>query len=312
MQMLDSVARSTVSSTRAGDSRHTKRDMGALLGGDAPRTRGWIAEHKWLLLRRLSQFAIFALFLAGPLAGVWIVKGNLAASETLGVLPLAEPFAVLQSLAAGETPYRTVLFGAAIVLVLYLIVGGRAYCAWVCPVNIVTDAAAWMRARFGIRNARSPSSATRYWLLAGTLAAAFVTGTLAWEFVNPVSMTHRAVIYGGGLAWGVVTAVFVFDLIVAHRGWCGRLCPQGALYALLGAASLVRVSAQHRSACDDCADCYAVCPEPAVIPPALKPRNPQASPVITAGACTNCGRCIDVCNRDVFAFTLRFDRRSVP
>ena len=197
-------------------------------------------------------------------------------------------------------------------LLLYLIVGGRAYCAWVCPVNIVTDAAAWMRARFGIRNPRSPSPATRIWLLAGTLVTAYATGTLAWEFVNPVSMTHRALIFGGGLAWGVVTAVFVFDLIVAHRGWCGHLCPQGALYALLGAASLVRVSARRRSACDDCADCYAVCPEPAVIPPALKPRDPQASPVITAGACTNCGRCIDVCNRDVFAFTLRFDRRSAP
>jgi ferredoxin-type protein NapH len=39
--------------------------------------------HKWLLLRRISQLSILALFLLGPLAGIWIVKGNLNYSYTL-------------------------------------------------------------------------------------------------------------------------------------------------------------------------------------------------------------------------------------
>jgi ferredoxin-type protein NapH len=43
-----------------------------------------------------------------------------------------------------------------------------------------------------------------------------------------------------------------------------------------------------------------------VITPALKGRD---GPVIRAGACTNCGRCVDVCHKDVFRFTLRFDQR---
>jgi ferredoxin-type protein NapH len=274
------------------------------------RTRGVLAAFKWLLLRRASQIGILALFLLGPLAGIWIVRGNLSSSMTLGVLPLTDPFVLLQSIFAGAPPHATAITGAAIVVLLYLAVGGRAYCAWVCPVNIVTDAAAWLRDRLGIRGGRAPSPEIRYWLLAGTLAAAFATGALAWEFVNPVSMLHRAIIFGGALAWSVVAAVFVFDLAIASRGFCGHVCPQGALYALVGRASLVRVSAHRRLDCDDCADCYAVCPEPAVIPPALKPRDPGASPVIASGACTNCGRCIDVCSKDVFRFTFRFDRRS--
>lgn len=274
------------------------------------RERGFVAANKWLLLRRASQLGILALFLLGPLAGIWIVKGNLAASETLSVLPLADPFVLLQSIAAGQVPYRTVLVGAAIVAAFYLLTGGRAYCAWVCPVNMITDAAAWLRGALRLPHARAPSAATRYFLLAGTLAAAAGTGTLAWELVNPVSMTHRALIFGGTLAWSVAAAVFLFDLLLAHRGFCGHICPQGAFYALLGGASLLRVSAHRRNACNDCADCYAVCPEPAVIPPALKPKDAAATPVITAGACTNCGRCIDVCNEDVFRFTIRFDRRS--
>jgi ferredoxin-type protein NapH len=282
----------------------------ALPGLEAVRTRGWVTAHKWLLLRRASQLGILALFLLGPAAGVWIVKGNLSSSMTFGLLPLTDPFVLLQSLAAGTVPYKTALIGAGIVIAFYAVAGGRAFCSWVCPVNLVTDAAAWLRTRLGIRNARAPSSSTRYWLLGGTLVAAFATGTLAWEFVNPVSMMHRAIIFGGGLAWGVVIAVFAFDLVVAHRGFCGHVCPQGALYALIGRASLLRISAARRGACNDCADCYAVCPEPTVIPPALKPKGPAATPIIASGACTNCGRCIDVCSKDVFHFTLRSDRRS--
>ena len=61
-------------------------------------------------------------------------------------------------------------------------------------------------------------------------------------------MTQRALIFGGALAWGVVAAVFVFDLLVAPRGWCGHLCPVGAAYALIGRKSLLRVSAAPRAA----------------------------------------------------------------
>jgi ferredoxin-type protein NapH len=280
-------------------------------GATAIATRGRLAAHKWLILRRASQVAILAAFLIGPLAGIWIVKGNLASSLTLGVLPLTDPYVLLQSLAAGHAPFKTALIGAALTLVLYLIVGGRAYCAWVCPVNLVTDAAAWLRSRLGFAGGRAPPKHLRYWLLGGTLAGSFATGTILWEWVNPVSMLHRGLIYGFGLAWGIVLAVFLFDLFVARRGWCGHVCPVGAFYSLIGGASLTRVSAARRARCDDCMDCYAVCPEPQVIPPALKPRG-NATPVILSAACTNCGRCIDVCSRKVFRFTTRFDHRSEP
>lgn len=280
-----------------------------LPGKTAIAERGWLSAHKWLMLRRASQFALLAAFLLGPLTGIWIVKGNLSSSLTLDFLPLTDPYLVLQSLAAGHTPLNTALIGAALVLVFYLLVGGRVYCSWVCPVNLVTDAAAWLRLRFGLASGRSPPEQLRYWLLGGTLAGSFVTGTILWEWVNPVSMLHRGLIYGLGLAWGIVLAVFVFDLLVARHGWCGHVCPVGAFYGMVGRLSLARVSAVRRARCDDCLDCYAVCPEPQVIPPALKPKG-QASPVIFSPACTNCGRCIDVCSKKVFRFTTRFDHRS--
>jgi ferredoxin-type protein NapH len=97
--------------------------------------------------------------------------------------------------------------------------------------------------------------------------------------------------------------------LIASRGWCGHLCPVGAFYGLLGRTALARVSAAQRSACDDCMDCFVVCPEPQVIRPALKQAG-QTHPLILSGDCTNCGRCIDVCDRQVFKMTHRFDQRS--
>ncbi|MBI4987105.1 MAG: quinol dehydrogenase ferredoxin subunit NapH [Rhodocyclales bacterium] len=259
---------------------------------------------KWLLLRRGAQLAFLALFLAGPWFGFWIVKGNYNYSLTLDLLPLTDPYVLLQSLLAGHRPERNALLGAAIVAVCYALVGGRVFCAWVCPVNPVTDLAAWLRSRLGIKGGAHVSRHARFGLLAMTLVLALATGSIAWEFVNPVSLLHRGLFFGFGLAWTAVLAVFLFDLVFMNRGWCGHLCPVGAFYSLLGHRSLLRVALPRRAACDDCNDCFAVCPEPLVIRAPLK--DAGVRPVILSPQCTNCGRCIDVCAKDVFAFGTRF------
>ncbi len=279
------------------------------IGAEAVAEKGWLRAHKWLILRRITQFGILALFLVGQLAGIWIVKGNLNYSYTLNLLPLTDPYVALQSLMTGHVPETLGLIGVAVVLVFYLLVGGRVYCSWVCPINVVTDAAGWLRDRLGIKGGSSLSRHTRYWILAMTLLGSALSGVVLWELINPVSMLHRGLIFGLGAAWTVVLAVFLFDLFVMTRGWCGRLCPVGAFYSLLGRWSPLRVSAPRRAACNDCMDCFEVCPEPQVIRPALKGEDKGIGPVILAANCTNCGRCIDVCSKDVFAYGLRFNNR---
>lgn len=279
------------------------------IGEEALEAKGWFGAHKWLLARRISQLSILTLFLLGPLAGIWIVKGNLSYSLTLDTLPLADPFMLLQSVLTGHVPERLALIGVAIVIAFYALVGGRVYCSWVCPVNMVTDGASWLRRRLGIKDGARLSRNTRYWMLGMVLALAAITGSLAWELVNPVSMLHRGLIFGVGFAWAIVLAVFLFDLFVANRGWCSHVCPMGAFYSLIGKRSLLRVSARRRGDCNDCMDCYAVCPEPLVISPALKGEKKGIGPVILSSSCTNCARCIDVCSKDVFVLGSRFNKR---
>lgn len=275
-----------------------------------PARRGWLERHAWLTARRTVQFAILALFLAGPWAGLWWVKGNLASSTFLDVIGLTDPLVLLQSFVAGHALASAALIGAATVLAFYLVFGGRTYCSWVCPINLVTDAAFWLRTRLGIPVAWQPRKATRLWLLATLLVVSALTGTIAWELVNPITLLQRGLVFGLGIAWLVVLAVFLFDLAVSRRGWCSYICPVGAFYGLVGAGSLVRVSAPKRAACTDCGDCYRVCPEPHVLVPALKPRSATDSIVVRSGDCTNCGACLDVCEEDVFRFGSRFARPS--
>ena len=280
-------------------------------GAEAIADKGWLLAHKWLILRRASQLGLLLLFLVGPWWGLWFIKGNLNFSYTLNVLPLTDPYVLLQSLLTAHVPEGKAWLGAGIVVLVYLLVGGRTYCSWVCPLNLVTDAAYWLRTRLGLKGSAHLTRTTRYWLLAMTLVVAALTGTVAWEMVNPVSMLHRGLIFGFGFAWAVVLAVFLFDLFVMRQGWCGHLCPVGAFYSLIGRYAMLRVRLPARAACNDCMDCYAVCPEPQVIRPALQAIK-GSPPMILDPNCTNCGRCIDVCSKDVFAMGSRAGAAVLP
>lgn len=268
-------------------------------------TRGLLRSHKWWLLRRSSQILVLAVFMLGPMAGIWIVSGNFAASRVLDTVPLADPYILLQGMVGGLIPAAPVAIGAVTIALFYLAVGGRVYCGWVCPVNVVTDTAHWVREKTGLTRDRKLDRRTRLLVLAGTLVASLLTGTIAWEFVNPVSLLQRAFISGIGLGWIIILAVFLLDLFVSRRAWCSHICPVGAFYGLIGRASLVRVAAVRRDACTDCGACFNICPEPHIIVPALKGTG---SPVILSGDCHNCGNCIDSCYVDVFQMATRFQR----
>ena len=130
--------------------------------------------------------------------GFWIARGNFASSELLGVLPLTDPFIYVQSLAAWHKPILLSTIGALMILVFYWLIGGRVYCSWVCPVNVVTDTAYWLREKLGLTRDRKLDRRTRFWIMIAAIGASTLTGTIAWEFLNPVSILQRGIIFGMG------------------------------------------------------------------------------------------------------------------
>ncbi len=291
------------------------------IGKEAIEKKGWWQAYKWLILRRTSQISILLIFMLVPLCHWmtpgsechlgWIMKGNLSSSKLFDTIPMTDPLLLLQIVAAGFTHIAIeAVIGAFIVLAFYLLVGGRVYCSWVCPVNMVTDAAFWLRTKLKLVGGTRFSRNIRYWVLGMVLVLSAVTGSLAYELVNPVSMLHRGLFFGMGLGWLVIVGIFLFDLFMTRRGWCTHICPMGAFYGLLGRLSPLKVRADARDQCDDCGECYIVCPEAQIIKPVLKGKEKGVPAVILAGECTNCGRCIDVCAENVFHFGNRYQQEA--
>lgn len=318
---------------------------------EAVMTKGWWSAHQFLILRRVTQLLILMAFSVpivssnitlfsekqnlSPLTSLnhydslldegnaqdafWIVKGTLANSEVLHTIPLGDPYVFSQSFLAQNIYTLSGFLGVTIVTLFYFLFGGRTYCSFVCPVNIVTDAAAWIRRQLRITNRLSISKNSRDLLLVLTLILSGLFQVIAWEFINPVTGLFRAIVYGGmtlaNIGVVIVLIIFVMDIIGASNLWCGHLCPVGAFYGILGKKTPLKIKAVNVEACDSCMDCYKVCPEPHVLKPFIQTKQDYIDqglkPSVLSGDCTRCGRCIDVCPERVFGYSFSLQKIEV-
>jgi len=260
-------------------------------------------NYRYLILRRFVQIGILILFFGANAWGWKILEGNLTASLLFGKIPMSDPYAVLQMAVAGAVIASDLLIGVGVVALFYFLIGGRAFCSWVCPINMVTDGANYLRRVFDIDRAqlqKSPiSRSTRYWILGLSLIVSAFMGIAAFEFVSPISMLHRGIVFGMGFGWAAIGMIFLFDLFVLKNGWCGHICPLGGFYSLLGKFSFIRVHHIEEN-CTLCMKCKMVCPEKQVLHMIGKESLP-----ILSGECTNCARCIEVCDDDALKFSVR-------
>lgn len=297
------------------------------------------AKIKYLLLRRICQVSILVLFILGNYSiatlknvqykqevGIFggnieslmgdsssvlakepsifshIVQGNLSHSSWFGgIFSLTDPLSVMQIFLAGGGLALDVLLGTLLVAAIYGIFLGRVYCAFVCPINLVTDFANFLRDKLGFNTAQRKlfiSRSTRFVILGLGLLLSALFGVAAFELISPISMLHRGVVFGMGFGIFAVLAVFCFDLFVLKNGFCGHICPLGAMYSLLGKFALLRVK-HTLSNCTKCMECVRVCPEPEV----LKPIGKQDG-ILKTMTCLRCGRCIEACDDNALHFSI--------
>ena len=257
---------------------------------------------KYLILRRISQITLLVLYFGANAYGWKMLAGTMSSSSVLEKIPLSDPFAVLQMLAAGAVLTFDMILGAMIIVLFYGIIGGRSFCSWVCPVNMVTDAANWLRRKLYMDKIERKvwmSRNIRYYMIILALLVSFVSGLAAFEIISPITILNRGVIFGFGAGAGLLVAIFLFDLFVLKNGWCGHICPLGGVHSIIGKYSLLRV--KHNSDnCTLCMKCKEVCPEVQVLDMIGK-----RSEFVVKQECTNCGRCVDVCNDDALSFNIR-------
>ena len=214
----------------------------------------WIVKHRFLLMRRVVQVSILTLYVVANIYGFNLLVGNLSSSVLLGTIPLADPFAVLQILSAGAMVGIDIIVGALVVALFYMIVGGRAFCSWVCPVNMITDGANWLRRVLYLEKVERKvwlGRGVRYWVIGLALVLSLLSGVAAFEMVSPIGMMHRGIIFGMGMGYAALLSLFLFDLFAVKNGWCGHICPLGGFYALIGRFSMLRVK-HDQSRCTLC------------------------------------------------------------
>jgi ferredoxin-type protein NapH len=259
-----------------------------------------LRNYKFLIARRVTQIMVIFLFFAGNAFGWSVLKGNLSAAMLLEVVPMSDPFHVLQMFAAMTVPSSEALIGAGLVIAFYAILAGRAFCGWVCPMNIVTDTANWIRNVLGIEDTWQMSRNIRYWIVGLSLVISFFIGVAAFEWISPISMLHRGIIYGMGFGWAAVLTVFLFDFLVMKNSFCGHLCPLGGFYALVGRFNIIKPR-HDKEKCSLCMKCFEKCPEKQVLHIVGK-----QSGLVLSGECINCGRCVEVCDDNSIFFSSNF------
>lgn len=258
-----------------------------------------LRANKWKVARRTVQLSAIFLLLS-PVLGFGFFRGTLISGELLGV-SLSDPLAALDYALAARTFAADVLFGGLLVLVFYFVVGGRAFCSWVCPVHLVSEVAGRLRGNKPVLRGRPPLS-RKYWVLGLVLLLSLVTARPVFEVVSPIGAISQNIALGyrpagTGLMLNasllLVLFIFLMEVYVARGWWCGSTCPVGALYALAGRRSPVRVEIDHE-ACDNCGDCFRVC----MVPDVLKPPVQRSTAAVLSGDCSRCMDCVDACTQD--------------
>lgn len=260
-----------------------------------------LKKYRYLILRRFVQIGLLALYVLGNYAGIKILQGNLSSSLIFSTIPLSDPFAILQLFFAGGIVGANALLGALIICVFYGLFVGRAYCSYVCPINLITDLAAFLRRKFKIDalgNLVHLSGNLRYVFLALSLLLSVIFGIAAFEVVSPIGMMHRGIIFGSGVGFFAVLVVFLLDLFVAKNAFCGKICPLGGFYSLISHFAILKVKYNLES-CTHCLECKVICPQKQVLELIGK-----ESGLILSGECTRCGRCIEVCGDSALSFNV--------
>jgi ferredoxin-type protein NapH len=261
---------------------------------------------RWILV-----IAIHLTFFLSFFIDIQVLEGTLNGSRFLG-FHLIDIYSTIQIYLATHHLHINVIIGTITIIIVYLIIGGRTYCSWVCPYGIISEIGEKFHNTLvnkKIIKSRKFDNRVRYIFWAIFLVLAFTSGYMVFETFNVVGILSRFIAYGWSLALVWVLAVFLIEVFFSRRAWCRYVCPIGTTYGMIGPISATRI--EWNDNCDHCMVCHDVCFENQVLELTKakydkeREENGIKKEFVTGADCTLCGRCVDVCHEDALNFEFR-------
>ncbi len=264
-----------------------------------------VVSNKWKFARWTSIILINVMFIVSFAWDVQLVEGAMTASRFLG-FHMADPTGALQVMLAFKQIMLNLLIGTVTVMIIWWFFGGRAFCSWACPYHLLAEWAESIHlflAKRGWVKDHPFHRGLRVVLWFVFMGLALVTGYTAFEYINPVGIVSRALIYGPSLAVLWVVFLLSIEIFFSRRFWCRYACPMGLTYGVIGTAAPIQIKYE-LDKCVHEGECRAVCLVPHVLD-ITKMGYAQDTEEFIAPDCTRCGLCVDACPQGALSFTLR-------
>jgi len=298
-----------------------------------------IADNRRKILRRFVQLAVIFL-LVSPLLGLKLFRGSLISGTLLGI-SLNDPLATIDFILAAKTIYVPMLTGAAIIVVVYFLLGGRVFCGWVCPIYLLTELVRKLHKKFAVFQYK-PKSYSRYWILGVVLLLSLISSKPVFEMVSPIGIVSENIALGVDAPQGlfgserakaptdennkyadnfafqnsdswrilfnyslwIILVILLVDIFVSRGWWCRFVCPVGTFYTILGKLSPVKIKISH-PACTKCGACFDVC-----VPSEVLTAPVKGETLWVSSSCTNCLNCIDICPENALKIGIKLTKEK--
>jgi len=169
-------------------------------------------KNTWRNRRWLTLLAVNLLFVVSYYLDIQLLEGALTASRFMG-FHMADLNSALQVMLAFKEVLINLVIGTSTVLVMWLLLGGRTFCSWVCPYHLVAEWAEKLHLKLvekkiikGVTFHRGMR--TVLYVIVALLV--LVTGYTVFETISPAGIISRALIYGPGIALVWVAFLLLF------------------------------------------------------------------------------------------------------
>ena len=217
-------------------------------------------------LRAITAFLLLLVFIAASLLGVMY---GMPSALTFGDFVIISPLEFILIVLSTKTLLAALLIPA-LVFIIVIVLFGRFFCGWICPVGLVLEFThRWTEKR------RRPlgimfRSLEKYVVLLAILTSSFLFNFTAPYLFSPPGSVYRLAILlvFRGILWvdlGLIVLFLLVDFFATRFGhsWCRSLCPLGAMMSSLSIVNLARPRVVKDLCIDfdfNCLNCERVCP----------------------------------------------------